>query len=113
MTTINDINENIIDLLNDVDDEEILEEIKSEYEPFKKNMQSLLECDCLDSYLTKYDNMCKDATAVITCFEFDNVDELKKHIEEEETSFEELKIETAQASCEALELIIFDLEEDY
>ncbi len=113
MTTIADINENIDDLLNDIDDIEILEEVKSEYVPFEKNMQTLLQCDCLDSYLTKYEHMCKEENAVLTCFELDNVDELKKHIEENETSFEELKIETAQASCEALELIIFDLEEDY
>ncbi len=113
MTTIEDINENIVNLLDDIDDIEILEEVKSEYEPFEKNMKSLLKCNCMDSYLSKYENICKDDTAILTCFEFDNVYELKKHIEENETSFEELKIETAQASCEALEMIIFDLEEDY
>lgn len=113
MTTISDINENIINLLNDIEDEEILEEIKFEYEPFQKNMHLLLTCDCVDSYLEKYDTICKEANAVLICFESDNAGELKTYIEEEGTSFEELKLETAQASCDALEFIIFELDEDY
>jgi len=113
MTTIEDINENIVNLLDDIEDVEILEEVKSEYVPFEKNMQTLLACDCMDSYLTKYENMCKEEDTALNCFELNNAEELKKYIEEKEISFDELKIETVQASCEALELIIFDLEEDY
>ena len=113
MTSISAINENIKTLLENIDDEEILEEVKIEYVPFEKNMNVLLECDSLDLYLEKYETMCNEEDSILACFEFENADELKKYIEEKEISFDELKSETVQASCESLELIIFEAEADY
>ena len=113
MTDVNEIYENIAELLNNVDDVETLEEVKEEYEPFQDNMKALLKCDCIESYLEKYEKMCEEDSAVLTCYEIDNVQSLKEFIQEDEISFEELKTETVRASCDALELIIFDVEADY
>ncbi len=113
MTDINEIYENIEELLNNLDDVETLEEVQEEYAPFKDNMNVLLKCDGIESFLEKYEKMCLEETAVLACYEIDNVQSLKEYIEENEISLEELKIETVKSSCDALEIIIFDIEADY
>ena len=113
MTDINDVYENIDELLNTLDDAETLEEVTEEYKPFQDNMNALLKCDCMESYLEKYGKMCEEADAVLTCYEIDTAQALKEYIQEEEISFDDLKTETVKASCDALEIIIFDIEADY
>lgn len=110
---IKDIIENNEIMLQEIEDQDFLESAKEEYAPFEENMKSLLECDCFDTYFTKYDAMCKEGNAVIECFEIDDAEELKEYVEEEELSLDELKVATAQATSEALEMIIYDMDEGY
>lgn len=110
MSTIEEINEEIETLLIETD-EEVLEEVKEKYAPFEKNMNALLECEDLETYLEKYEQMIQEDEAVLKCFNLDTTQELKIYIEEKEISFDKLKVETVQASCEALKFAIYDSEE--
>ena len=111
MTTINELYEEMEKLLIETD-EEALDEVKEKYEPFDKNMKSLLESDDLENYLAKYEEMHQEDSAVLKCFNLDSPEELKAYIEDKEISFENLKTETVHASCEALKFAIYDSEED-
>ena len=111
MTTIKEINEEMEKLLAQTD-EEAIDEVKEKYAPYKNNMSSLLESETIESYLTKYEEMHKEDEAVLKCFNLDTTEELKTYIEEKEISFDKLKTETVQASCEALKFAIYDSEEE-
>ncbi|WP_373035352.1 hypothetical protein [Sulfurimonas sp.] len=111
MTTIKEINEEIQRLLRETD-EDAIEEVKEKYEPFEKNMNSLLECEDLETYLEKYEQMHQEDEAVLKCFNLDTTEELKTYIEEKEIDLDALKTETVYASCEALKFAIYDSEED-
>ena len=111
MTTIKEINEEIDVLLSEVE-EEAIEEVKERYAPYSENMNLLLESEDLDSYLAKYEEINNEDTTVLKCFNMDTTEELTAFIAEKEISFEDLKTETAQATCEALKFVIYDSEED-
>jgi hypothetical protein len=111
LTTINEINEEMKKLLAETD-EEAIDEVKEKYTPYENKMNSLLESDDMESYLTKYEEMHTEDEAVLKCFNLDTTEELKTYIEEKEISFENLKTETVHASCEALKFAIYDSEED-
>jgi len=111
LTTINEINEEMEKLLRETD-EEALDEVKEKHAPYEKNMNSLLESDDLENYLEKYEEMHEEDEAVLKCFNLDTTEELKTYLEEKEISFDNLKTETVQASCEALKFAIYDSEED-
>ncbi len=113
MTSMDSIHEKIEELIGNVDDDENLEEVNDDYTPYKQNMDLLLGCSDVESYLGAYETMCQDNSAVINCFELEGTEALKAYIEEEELTLDELKTETVQASCDILELIIFDVEADY
>ncbi|NOR57321.1 MAG: hypothetical protein GQ474_02240 [Sulfurimonas sp.] len=110
MTTINEINEEMEKLLSETQ-EDVLDEVKEDYAPYEKKMNSLLESEDMDSYLAKYEEMHKEDEAVLRCFNLDTPEELKSYIEEKEISFDNLKTETVHASCEALKYVIYDCEE--
>lgn len=109
MNGLSGINEKIEELISTIDDEDTIEEINSEYEPFKEKMNSFLNCDDLESFIEIYEEMNKKDCEVTTCFS----EALNDLMDEEEKTLDNLKLKTAQASCDALELIIFDVEADY
>lgn len=110
MTAINEIYEEMEQLLKETD-EEVLEEVKEKYEPFEKNMKTLLECEDLETYFEKYEEMYQADEAVLKCFNLDTTEELKAYIENKEVDLDKLKEETVQAACEALKFAIYDSEE--
>jgi hypothetical protein len=111
LTNINDIYKEMQERLDETDEDAAIE-AKEKHEPFDKNMKSLLECNDLENYLVKYEEMNKEDEAVLKCFNLDTTEELKTYIQEKEISFEELKAQTVQASCEALKFAIYDSEEE-
>ena len=111
MTTIKEIDAEIKKLLNETE-EEAIEEVKERYAPFNESMGALLEADDIDSYLTKYEEISKDESTALKCFNLDTTEELTAYIADKEISFDDLKRETAQATCEALKFVIYDSEED-
>ena len=112
MTTIKEIYANMDELLNDVEEEDVLEEVKDKYKPYSEIMNTLLETEDLDSYLQKYEEMHNEDNAVLKCYNLDSTEELKNYIEDNDVSFETLKTETVYASCEALKFVIYDSEEE-
>ena len=112
MTTIKEINEEMAQLLNEVEEEDSLEEIKEKYEPYKKNMNSLLDSEDLESYLVKYEEINQGDSAPLRCFNLDSAEELTAYIADKEISFDDLKTGTVQAACEALKFAIYDSVED-
>ncbi len=111
MTTIKEIHEEIDTLLNDVE-EDAVEEVRERYVAFNKSMETLLESSDLESYLVKYEEITKEDDGVLKCFNMDTTEELTAHIADKEISFDDLKTETVQATCEALKFVIYDSEED-
>lgn len=112
MTTIKEINEEMDRLLSEVDEEGALEEINEKYAAFDKNKKALLESADLESYLKKYEEMNREDDGALRCFNLDTSQELTDYIADKEISFDDLKTETVQASCEALKFAIYDSIED-
>lgn len=112
MTTIKEINEEMEKLLNETDGDAI-DEVRQKYEPFEKNMNSLLDTETIESYLERYEEMNKEDSAPLRCYNLDTTEELSAYIADKEISFDALKTETAYAACEALKFAIYDSEEDY
>jgi len=110
LTTIKEINEEMQRLLGEAQ-EDVIDEIKENHAPYEKNMNTLLESDDIESYLTKYEQMHEEDESVLKCFNLDTTEELKAYIEQKELSFDDLKTETVHASCEALKYVIYDCEE--
>jgi len=112
MTTIENIYKEMEILVSQIEGEDAIEEVDIEFVPYEKNTTELLESSSIESYLEKYDEICKDGSAVLECFNFTDSKELGEYIEKEELSFDELKLETAKASCEALKFLIYEAEEE-
>ncbi len=112
MTTINDINKEMQELLSEVEDEDALEEVNDRMIPFTANMNNLLESDTIENYLTIYEGMNVEDSAVLKCYNLDTTKELEEYIQKNEVSFDDLKIETTQATCQALKFVIYDSEEE-
>ncbi len=112
MRTIKEINKDMEELIEQIEGEDAIEEVKVEYVAFDRNMHLLLDSIDMDSYLMKYDNMYKEGNAVLECFNSKNAEELKSYIEDNDISFEALKTETVNASCEALKYVIYEAEEE-
>lgn len=112
MTTINDINKEMQELLSEVEDEGALEEVNDRMIPFTVNMNNLLKTDTLENFLTIYEGMNIEDNAVLKCYNLDTTKELEEYIQKNEVSFDDLKIETTQATCEALKFTIYDSEEE-
>jgi hypothetical protein len=101
-----------IDNLLSQTNEDAIEEVKEKYEPFEKNMNSLLDAETLESYLDVYEEMNKEDSAVLKCYNLDTTEELKAYVEKNEVDFDTLKTETVHAACQALKFVIYDSEED-
>ncbi len=112
MTEIKNIYKEMDLLIEQIDGEDALEEVKAEYIPFEHNTTSLLESNDLESFLSKYGEICTEDIAVLECFGSKDAEELSKYMTEKELSFDDLKIETARKSKEALEFLIYEAEED-
>ena len=112
MNTIKEIFENIDELLNEIEEDDVLEEVKEEYKAYDKNMHLLLDSTDLDSYLTTCKDIYVKDNGVIQCFDLESSEELISYITDNDISFDDLKFETAKASCEALKFIIYEAEED-
>lgn len=113
MKEIEEIYEEMKTIVKNMEDEDAINEVKEGYEIFDKNTKMLLETQNMDDYFKKYEIMCASEDGVLECFDLSNLDDLKHHIEENNISFDELKIATAQASCAALENLAFEAEEEY
>ncbi|WP_324170500.1 hypothetical protein [Sulfurimonas sp.] len=112
MTTINDINKEMQELISEVEDEDVLEEINDKMLPFNENMNSLLQSDTVEDFLTIYEDMNIKDSAVLKCYNLDTTKELEEYIQKNKVSFDDLKIEATQATCEALKFAIYDSEEE-
>ncbi len=112
MRTTQEIYEEMDTLIAQIDGEDAIEEVKAEYPPFEKNSKLLLESENIDSYLTEYEKICREDKAVLECFDSQSADDLKSYIADNNTNFEDLKIETLSALCEALKFIIYEAEEE-
>lgn len=112
MRTIKEIYEDMDELMSQIEGEDAIEEVKVEYVAYDKNMKSLLASETIDSYLTKYDEICKENSAVLACFDLTSADELKDYVAEKNISLDTLKTETVNASCEALKFLIYEAEEE-
>ena len=112
MNTIKEIHENIDELLSEIEDEEILEDVKNDYKIYNENMNLLLNSTDLESYLITCEDIYKKDSGVIQCFDLESNEELISYITDNDISFDALKLETAKASCEALKFIIYEAEED-
>ena len=113
MKEIKEIYEEMKILIDGMEDEDAIEEVKEGYEVFDKNTKILLEAKDLDDYLEKYEAVCRSENGVLECFDLDNSQDLKNYIEENNISFDELKVATAQASYTALENLVYEAEEEY
>ena len=112
MLSIQEIYNEMDMLLKEMDQPEAIEEVNLEFPPRKAEMQELLDTTDLESYLKKYDEICKSDIETLMCFDLDSADELKEYIEKENISFDDLKTETVRATYELLENIIYEAEED-
>jgi len=110
--TIEEIYKDMDELISQIEGEDAIEEVKVEYVAYDKNMKSLLASETIDSYMTKYDEIYKEDSAVLACFDLASADELKDYIADENISFDDLKTETVNASCEALKFLIYEAEEE-
>ncbi len=112
MRTIKEIRDDMAVLVSQIDGEEAAAEVEVEYVKFNEVTNKLLESEDIESYLLKYDEMCKEDNAVLECFNSTNVEDLKTYIEEKEISFDDLKTETVNATCEALKFLIYEAEDE-
>ena len=112
MKEIEDIYAKMEELINDIEGEEAAQEVDEEYAVYDENTKSLLNASDMDDYMIKHEKMCLSQNGVLECFDIIETKDLKNYIEENNISFDELKIATAQASCEALENLIYEAEED-
>ena len=74
--TIQEIEEDIKVLIEQIEGEDAIEEVEVEYVPYKANMDALLNSTCIETYLEKYDEICKDEVGVLECFKSDDMDKL-------------------------------------
>ncbi len=112
MTTISDINKEMQELLSEVEDEDVLREVNETMVPFSKNMNRLVKTDSIENYLEIYEDINKEDSAVLKCFNLDTTKELEAYIQKHEIGFDDLKTQTVQATCEALKFAIYDSEEE-
>ena len=113
MKEIEEIYEDMKIMVGQIESDDVVEEVEEEYTIYDTNTKLLLNSSDVDEFLSTYDTICQSQEGVIECFEFTNVDKLKEYIDENKVSFDELKIETVKASYEALENIIYEVDEDY
>jgi hypothetical protein len=113
MKEIEEIYEDMKTMVGQIESDDVVEEVEEEYAIYDTNTKLLLNSSDIDEFLSTYDTICQSQEGVLECFEFTSADKLREYIEENEISFDELKIETARASYEALENIIFEVDEDY
>jgi len=99
-------------LITQIEGEEAAQEVDEEYAIFDTNTKILLETTDLEQFLTKHDEICSSQKGVIECFDLPNTEALKAYIEDNDISFDDLKIATAIASKEILENLIYEAEED-
>lgn len=100
------------EIISQIEGEDASQEVDAEYKIYDKNTKLLLGSENIDSYLNIYDEICKDNIAILECFDFDNAQDLQNYISEQEISFDSLKIETANASREALKFLIYEAEDE-
>ena len=110
--TIPEIEEEMKVLIEQIDGEDAIEEVEVEYVPYKASMQTLLNSTCQETFLEKYDEICKEEVGVLECFNSSDMDSLKTYIEENEIDFDSLKTETVNATCEALKFLIYEAEDE-
>jgi predicted lactoylglutathione lyase len=110
---IKEIYEEMGILINNMEDEDAVQEVKEGYEVFDKNTKILLEAHNLDDFLEKYEALCKSENGVLECFDLSNADDLKVYIEQNNIDFDELKLVTAQTSYAVLENLVYEAEEEY
>ncbi len=113
MKEIKEIYTEMKTLINNMEDEDAISEVQEGYEVFDKNTKILLESQDVDDYLVKYETICASENGLLECFDLTTLDDLKSHIEENNTSLDELKIATVQASYVALENLVYEAEEEY
>ena len=111
MQTIKELNEEIAKLLVNIEDE-AEEEVHLQYEIFDKNTKLLLESKDIESYMVQYKQICESENGVLECFDIDNPQELQTYLDEKEINLDDLKLETLNASCEALKFLIYEAEEE-
>ncbi len=112
MKEIKKIYEDMELLISQIEGEEAVQEVDEEYAIFDKNTKALLETTDLEQYLVKHNEICISQKGALECFDLPTTEELKIYIEENDISFDELKIATAIASKEVLENLIYEAEED-
>ena len=111
MRTVKDINEEIAKLLVNIEDE-AEDEVHTLYEIFDKNTKILMDTQDIESYITTYEKMCEEENGILECFKTDNPQALQTYLDEKEICFDDLKLETINASCEALKFLIYEAEEE-
>ena len=99
-------------LMSEIDGEEAIEEVNEEFPPRKDEMEQLLQTQNIEEFLKKYDEISTNKFETLLCFDIENANDLQKHIEENEITFDELKTETVRATREVLENIIYEAEEE-
>jgi len=109
---IEDIYKKMEELISQIEGEEAIQEVDEEYVIYDTNTKLLLNATDTDDYLSIHDTMCQSQNGILECFDITTTQDLKDYIEKNDISFDELKIATAQASCEALENLIYEAEED-
>lgn len=112
MRTIIEIEEDMKVLIEQIEGEDAVKEVAIEYVPYEASKTLLLNTTDVDEYLAKYDEICKEDKAVLECFNSCNMESLKTYIEENEVDFEALKVETVDATCEALKFLIYEAEDE-
>ena len=89
MLNIKKLHENIKSCMNNIEgDADVVKEVEVEYAIYNKNMNSLLESENIEAYLSKYDEICQDNKGVLVCFNSENAQDLRSYVEEKEISFE-------------------------
>jgi len=112
LRTIEEIYKDMDVLVEQIDGEDAIEEVKVEFVPFEKNTNVLMESEDIESYLTKYDEISKENKAPLVCFNSEKMEDLQSYITNNDISFDDLKTETINASCEALKFVIYEAEEE-
>ena len=112
MIEIENIYKEIDTLMNQIEGDDAVEEVAVEYVAYDNNAKLLLNSKDIESYLVEYEKICTQDTAVLECFDSKNSQELKKYIEDKNISFDDLKIQTANALKESLAFLIYEAEED-
>ncbi len=112
MKTTKDIYEEMEELVRLIDGEDAAEEVKVEFVAYETNTNLLLDSKDIDEYLQKYTKIYEEDIALLECFNSTTAEDLKNHLEQNNITFDDLKIETVNASCEALKFLIYEAEDE-